>query len=296
MKTIDRILLGQNQFFGVNHVSDLKGNETLAYFSDIENIINYLTEAVELGIDALTISTHPTTPFIMDAIRKNKKLKSSLKIYPSIPSATNILRMTAEMGIPKTLLYYLRNTSVKEKAKILVGGGMGLINKDLLSLLKALIEVELSIFKGLNIRGVFLSNNINDLALGFDLEDVFHEYVSVLEKKDIVPCFNTVNLPFFVNKMKEYNIEPLPVMAATNKLGFFVNPSLSEFENTLNTENVRLVVMSSLASGQLSPAEAYRYIGSLPNVESIAFGASTKEHVLQNISAINKSVTWDKSI
>ena len=292
METIDRIILGQNQFFGVNHISDVKGNKTMAYFSDIENIINYLSDALELGIDALTISTHPKTPMIMDAIRKNKDLKANLKIYPAIPSATKILRMTAEMGIPKTLLYFLSNTTMIEKAKILVGGGKGLINKDIISILKTLIEVELSIFKGLNISGVFLSNNINDLALGLDLENVFQEYVAVLEKKDIIPCFNTVNLPFFVRKMKDYGIRPLPVMAAANKMGFFVSPSLHEFENTLKTEDVRLVVMSSLASGQLNPIEAYEYIGKLPNVEAITFGASSKEHVRQNINAINSTSLW----
>ena len=138
----------------------------------------------------------------------------------------------------------------------------------------------------------FLSNNINDLALGLDLEDVFHEYVTVLDKKGIIPCFNTVNLPFFVRKMKDYGIRPLPVMAAANKLGFFVNPSLDEFERTIYKEDVRLVVMSSLASGQLNPIEAYGYIGKLPNIEAITFGASSKEHIRQNINAINKSVGW----
>ena len=92
--------------------------------------------------------------------------------------------------------------------------------------------------------------------------------------------------------MKEYQIKPSPVMAAANKLGFFVNPSLSEFENTLKTEDVRLVVMSSLASGQLNPIEAYEYIGGLPNVEAITFGASSKEHIRQNINAVNSTSLW----
>lgn len=295
MEVLDRIILGQNQFFGVNHISDTKGNETSTFFSDINNIINYLLEALELGIDALTISTHPLTPSIMDAVRKNKTLKSNLKIYPGIPSTTKILRMTAEMGITKTLMYFLSNTTMKEKAKILVSGGKGLINKDIISIFKTLIEVELSIFKELNIKGVFLSNNINDLALGLDLGDIFREYVSILEKKDIIPCFNTINLPFFVQKMKDYQIKPLPVMAAANKLGFFVNPSLHEFEDVLNKEDVRLVVMSSLASGQLSPTEAYEYIGTLPNVEAITFGASTKEHIYQNVKIINSTINWNGS-
>jgi len=292
METLDRIILGQNQFFGVNHISDNRGNETQAFFNNINNVINFLLESLEMGVDALTISTHPLTPLIMDAIRKNKTLKSNLKIYPGIPSTTKILRMTAEMGIPKTLMYFLSNTTMKEKAKILIGGSKGLINKDIISIFKTLIEVELSIFKGLNVKGVFLTNNINDLLLGLDLGDVFSEYVSILEKKDIVPCFNTINLPFFVKKMKEYQIKTLPVMAAANKLGFFVNPSLHEFEDVLIKEDVRLVVMSSLASGQLNPIEAYEYIGGLPNVEAITFGASSKEHIRQNINAINSTSLW----
>jgi len=292
METLDRIILGQNQFFGVNHISDNRGNETQAFFNNINNVINFLLESLEMGVDALTISTHPLTPLIMDAIRKNKTLKSNLKIYPGIPSTTKILRMTAEMGIPKTLMYFLSNTTMKEKAKILIGGSKGLINKDIISIFKTLIEVELSIFKGLNVKGVFLTNNINDLLLGLDLGDVFSEYVSILEKKDIVPCFNTINLPFFVKKMKEYQIKTLPVMAAANKLGFFVNPSLHEFEDILIKEDVRLVVMSSLASGQLNPIEAYEYIGGLPNVEAITFGASSKEHIRQNINAINSTSLW----
>ena len=48
------------------------------------------------------------------------------------------------------------------KFRLLLKGGVGgLINKDINSILEALLEVELSIFAGLNVKGVFLSNNIN---------------------------------------------------------------------------------------------------------------------------------------
>ena len=62
--------------------------------------------------------------------------------------------------------------------------------------------------------------------------------------------------------------------------------------DVLIKEDVRLVVMSSLASGQLNPIEAYEYIGGLPNVEAITFGASSKEHIRQNINAINSTSLW----
>ena len=174
MDRIDRIILGQNQFFGVNHISDERGNKTLAHFSNVDNVIKYLLDAHDLGINALTIGTHPITPIILDAIRNNDTLKSNLVIYPSMPSPAKVLRLTSELGIPKALMKLLSQTSFSSKAKLLLKGGIGgVLGKDVNSILEALIEVELSLFHGLNIKGVFLSNNVNDLALGLDLGDIW---------------------------------------------------------------------------------------------------------------------------
>ena len=246
-----------------------------------------------MGVNSLTIGTHPLTPRIVEGIRNDDYLKNNLNIYPSMPSPAKILRMTSELGIPKTLFNLISQTSLSSKFKLLYKGGIsGLINKDINSILEALIEVELSIFSGLNVKGVFLSNNINDLALGLDLSEMFINYVRILKNKSIIPCFNTVNLPFFVNKMKEYEIEPLPVMAAANSKGFFVNPSIASFESTLKDNDVRLVAMSILASGSLSSKDAFKYLGTLENLESLTFGASSKSHIKENLTNIGKYLSW----
>lgn len=39
---IDQILLGHNQFFGVNHLAANAGNERAAYFSDMDRIMEMI--------------------------------------------------------------------------------------------------------------------------------------------------------------------------------------------------------------------------------------------------------------
>ena len=47
------------------------------------------------------------------------------------------------------------------------------------------------------------------------------------------------------------------------------------------------MAMSVLASGTISPQEAIEYVCNLPNIESIVFGASSKQHIIQTVEMIN---------
>ena len=88
--------------------------------------------------------------------------------------------------------------------------------------------------------------------------------------------------------MKEYSFDSYPVMAAINELDFFLNLRKEKTEECLKTESINLVAMNVLASGRLQPAKAYEYLGKLPRVNSICFGASTINHVEENLNAISK--------
>ena len=77
-------------------------------------------------------------------------------------------------------------------------------------------------------------------------------------------------------------------MSALNMLGFFVNPSLNSVEEILIGGDIKLVAMNVLASGALKPDDAFKYVCSNKSVTSICFGASTIEHVNQNLESIEK--------
>lgn len=53
MEKIDRIIFGDNQFFGINHMSEEKAQQLAEKFYDIQNIYNVYDIAFDNGIKAI---------------------------------------------------------------------------------------------------------------------------------------------------------------------------------------------------------------------------------------------------
>ncbi|MFQ5753541.1 MAG: hypothetical protein ACE5HI_16245, partial [bacterium] len=100
------------------------------------------------------------------------------------------------------------------------------------------------------------------------------------------PAFCTKNLPRLMEFFKRTNINNPLIMASINKLGYQVNPSREAFENCLKNNQLQLLAMSTLAAGYLRPKEAYEYLFSLPGVESVVVGVSSKEHAIETFNEI----------
>ena len=65
------------------------------------------------------------------------------------------------------------------------------------------------------------------------------------------------------------------------------------YENTLKTRQFRAIAMQVLAGGAIPAREAIEYVCSLPGIESILFGASSKVNIQETVSLINQ---FDKKI
>ena len=68
---------------------------------------------------------------------------------------------------------------------------------------------------------------------------------------------------------------------------------IEEYEKTLATKRVRIIAMQVLAAGAIPPREAIEYVCSLPNIESILFGASSKGNIEETASLIRQ---YDKEL
>ncbi|MCH7955053.1 MAG: hypothetical protein IIC40_04845 [Candidatus Marinimicrobia bacterium] len=288
--TIDPIILGHNQFFGTNHLSASKGAEKERFFNDSSNIVDILEFSVEKGIGAFMISTHERAPEILKLINDNSNLASNISCYPLLPYITKYVKGANEKGMLNVVRDALSSGSAVEKFKILMSGGMGVLKKDLFSLIKSLVDIELLPFSNINKKAIFLHDALTDLALAYDMRDIFVFYEDFIrEKYDTRPAYATKNLPALLKKFAEYGIERPFVMASINKIGFQVNPSIKEFEKAMKEHEFDLLAMSTLASGALRPREAYEYLSSLPNVSSIVVGFSNKAHGKETIDEIRKS-------
>jgi predicted aldo/keto reductase-like oxidoreductase len=66
-----------------------------------------------------------------------------------------------------------------------------------------------------------------------------------------------------------------------------MTPSQGDCEKTLTEKSFRCMAMSVLASGAIPVREALEYVCDLPNVQSIVFGASSKQHIEQTQGMIS---------
>ena len=63
---LDRILFGDNQFFGVNHMSEEKARAQSMKFQDLQAIIDTLDTAYQAGVRTFMCTTHDRIGEICD--------------------------------------------------------------------------------------------------------------------------------------------------------------------------------------------------------------------------------------
>ena len=71
MKDMDRVLFGDNQFFGVNHMSEEKARAQAMRFQDLGAVIDVLDAAYQEGIRTFMCTTHDRVAEICDHFRAN---------------------------------------------------------------------------------------------------------------------------------------------------------------------------------------------------------------------------------
>jgi hypothetical protein len=287
----DKIILGHNQFFGTDHMSAERGAERAGYFSKIENVIHIIRFAYENGAKGLMLSTHDNTKLIINELVKDDELKNNLNIYVLLPYMAKYVRMANERGMVNMVGEILGEATWKERIGIMSSGGMGVLKKDISGMLKALIDIELIPFKKVNMKAVFLHNALSDMVAGLKMADIAHFFSKhIVEKYQVAPGFCTLNSPLLTNFLKDVKIENPLLMAPFNPIGFQMNPSRETAEKVLKKIPSRMIAMSTLAAGYVKPKEAYEYISTLTEINSVIVGASSQEHIVENFKLLRKAV------
>lgn len=282
---MERILFGDNQFFAVNHISDEKSRAQAIKFKDDKAIIRTLDYAIDAGINTFMCTTHDRISNICDFIRANPEKYSGFSIYPCMPYAHKYANAVTELGIVGTLKEYVPGNFFGSLFK----GGVAYLSKDYLSIMELLVDAELKMFKGIKTPVVFLQNVVTDLLLGLGMTDVlkaFHDYV--IKKYNAEPGFITMNMPKLLTVLNEAGIENPIICASINKAGFRMSGGKEMYEEILRTRKVRAIAMQVLAGGAISAKEAIEYVCSLPNIQSILFGASSQGNIQETVSLIQQ--------
>jgi hypothetical protein len=237
------------------------------------------------------LSTHPKAAVICKAIEDDSNLVSQLEIFPLLPYAQKYVTRANEVGLVRVVTQTLAQASLRDKVGLGSDFFRTVFRREPLDMVKALMRLELQIFKNLNVSTVFLHDAISDLLLALNMPQIFSLYESTLRKRFGTKYgVATKNLPLLVRRFQEWDLELPVVLTHVNKAGFHVNPSLKECEETLQDPALTVMAMGTLASGFLTPNEAYPYVNRFSSVKSIVVGVSSVEHVDVTLRAISKIV------
>lgn len=290
MTPIDRIVFGDNQFFGINHMSQDKAQAQAERFADLDNIFGVYQHAFDAGIRAVMLNSNDRAAAICDRFRARKSDYPDLAWYPSIPYPHKYANIVAEKGMVGALQSVLFADGAKSALGKLAQGAMATMSFDAVRLMKMLVDQEMSIFKGLDVRVVFLQNIVVDLVLGFGVAEPFVEYCKHVRKKyGATPGFITQNMPYLRQKLAEWGINDVVICASMNKIGYLMSPGREAYEQVLaanDPADYQMMAMSTLASGAVPAPEAYAYINGL-NLQSVVFGASSRGNIEQTVKLIN---------
>ena len=274
---MDRLLFGDNQFFGVNHMSEEKARAQAMRFQDTQAIIDVLDTALDEGIKTFMCTTHDRIESVCDHFRADPTRYADYEFFPCMPYAHKYANAVTEHGMLGAVKRFLPSEGLFDAA---MRGGMSLAKKDIEGLTTLLVDAEMKMFHGLKTPVIFLQNVVVDLLLGLKFKDAFRIFAQhVRARYGAEPGFITMNMPMLLDVLDEVGVENPIVCSNINKIGFRMCGGFEAYARALENRRFRAIAMSVFASGAIPPREAIQWICEQPQIASIVFGASSRGNI-----------------
>lgn len=275
-------ILGDNQFFGINHNDLEKGNKTKEQFSTNESIKNFIESSLEIGLNGFMINSNEIGFEIVTEVA----IPSSKEIHYSVPYPHKFATMVNENGMFYLLKYVIGSSSF---SSLLLKSPRFLFSRDVKHILPLIIDLEIPSNLPKN-SYVYLQNIVTDLVIGLKREDLLLEFCKAVYKKGYRPGLITLNptlLEKTIVKFPEQIQEKLIVCFNINKTGFNVFPSKEKVEAFVERKHpYKKMGMSILSSGGVnSIKESLDYIKELP-LDYVVFGSSNLRNIKSNFEAL----------
>lgn len=275
--TMDRLLFGDNQFFGINHMSEEKARSQQMRFQNTDAIMDVLDAAREEGVTTFMCTTHDRVQEVCDRVRKDPTRYAGMTFYPCMPYAHKYANAITEEGFLGAVKKFLPDAGLLDSV---ARGTSSFARKDIEGISTLLIDAELKMFTGLRTPVIWMQNVVVDLLSGLGFTDAFRIFADhVRARYNAEPGFITMNLPRLLDDLDAAGIENPIVCSNINKLGFRMSGGVEGYLDAIEKRPFRAVAMSVFASGALDPREAIEWTCALPNLESIVFGASSRANI-----------------
>lgn len=283
---MDRIIFGDNQFFGINHMSEEKARAQAMRFRNTRAILDVVDAAYDAGIHSFMFTTHALVEELCEHFRVGGSRYEHLTLLPAMPYAHKYANAIAEKGVLQTLI----DATEGNKLSMLKTGAGAVMKQDPRGFVKILVDAEMRVFDGLATPIIFLQNIVVDLLLGLGGQEAFATFADHIRARyDAEPGFITMNLPTLVDALHSVGLQNPIVCSSINKIGHLMNPSREACEHALRTKQCRPIAMSVFASGAVRPKEAIEYVAGLPKIGAVLFGASSRGNIEESKWLIDRA-------
>lgn len=283
---MERILFGDNQFFGVNHMSEEKARQQAMRFQDVSAIVEVLQAALHAGAGGFMCTTHDKIEQVADQVRAEPAKWEGFTFYPGMPYAHKYANAVTELGYFDAMRKFLPKEGLVDSV---LRGSKAVLGRDVESLMTLLVDAEMKMFRGLRTPVVFLQNVVTDLILGLGVGSAFRVFSDhIRERYDAEAGFITMNLPKLLPVLKDAGLENPIVCANVNKIAFRMSGGIDGYRRATEQYPARVIAMSVLASGGIPAREAIEWVVNEPYVESILFGASSRANIENTVSLIRE--------
>lgn len=283
--TFGRIILGDNQFLGINHASPDKALALDDRFARPDAILEVIDWAYQAGIRDFMFTTHDRLkPVFQEIVRS--RLFPGMQYIPCLPYAHKYANSLTDGGIRAVVADHIGGCS---KTELLKGLGRMAVG-DFSAVMQLLVEIELLMTRGLNVRGVFLQNVIFDLIIGLRGQGLlarFHRHVS--EHFQAVPGYITMNHPMAQKVLcDEVGLQQPWICANFNVAGFRMNPGVAEVHGSYANGRSKNIAMSIFASGALGAGGAVEHVRDFRGVDAVLFGSSRRQNIDTNVALLQQ--------
>lgn len=277
-------ILGDNQFFGVNHHDLFKGNLTKNKFDSDHSIVKFISKALDIGLDGFMINSNSRGHSIVKSFPENYRCE----IHYSIPYPHKFASMVNEKGIFSILQYVLRHSSF---VSLLVRLPQFILTGKIKFLMPLILDLEIpkNLKKG---SYVYLQNIVTDLIIGFKRYDLLEAFCLAVIRMGFRPGLITLNPIILDEIISEFDInvqKKLIVCFNINNTGFNVFPNQFSVESfILKQTEYKKMGMSIISSGGSKDIKvALGYIKKL-NLDYVVYGSSVLNNVAFNYKFLNK--------
>jgi hypothetical protein len=282
--TFGRIILGDNQFLGINHASPTKAAAMSDRFAQTEAIIEVIGWAYEAGVRDFMFTTHERLQPVLAEIAQSR-LFPDMQYIPCLPYAHKYANTMTEAGMKGLITRHLGDCSPWR----LTSGLAKLLTGRFSAVMELLIEIELMMCRGVPVKGVFLQNVIFDLLVGLRATKLLAAFdAEVRRRLGATPGYITMNHNIAQKVLcDEIGLIKPWICTNFNVGGFRMHPSPQEVQASFANGRSFNMAMSVFASGALSSTEAIEFIRQAPGVDSILFGSSRRENIVTNVARLS---------